>query len=346
MNVLVTGAEGFAGRVIAEGLRARGDEVRALVQKGAPPAVRSRFDRAGITVHEASRDDEEAVLQAARGVDGVVHAAPDQRLRGPIARHEKLVLIPAETTLAAVQRAGVGRLVLISSEVVTAGTAARGYVDEMLPHASNHASAFAEVMALTEALVTAASGNKGTDTVVLRPGLLWGPDDDEYLPEWIRAARERTLSLVGQGTALFNTTYTANLVAGVRNALLASAAAGRVYHLTDDERITPKQFFTRVLVSLGLPAPRNRVPYTVAYASAWLAERMGRDPLFSRGDVVRFGRNTQFNLQRAREDLQYEPIRIDVGIKCLVAWAARAGGADAIAKGDVIDVSSVVEPPT
>ena len=79
MNVLVTGAEGFVGRVIAEGLRARGDTVRAFVAKGAPAAIRARFERAGITVVEAKRDDEAAIQQAARGVEVVVHAAPDQR---------------------------------------------------------------------------------------------------------------------------------------------------------------------------------------------------------------------------------------------------------------------------
>lgn len=345
VNVLVTGAEGFAGRVLAEGLRARGEQVRAVVAPDAPAAVRTRFERAGIVVHVVRCDDEEALVQAARGVDAVVHVAPDQRLRGSIAHHERCMLIPAEATLAAAQRAGAGRLVLISSESVSAGTTARGYVDEAVPHASRHASAFAEVMALTEALVTAASGVRGTDTVVLRPGLLWGPDDSEYLPEWLRAARGRTLTLVGRGNALFTSTFTANLVTGVHSALVASAAVGRIYHLTDDERITSTQFFTRVLAALGLPRPRRHVPYALAYASAWIAERMGREPERSCGDVVRFGQNTQFNLQRAREDLQYDPLRTGVGIQCLVAWVALAGGLEVLAKGEVADVSSVLETP-
>ncbi len=337
VNVLVTGAEGFAGRVIAEGLRARGDTVRAFVASGAPAVVRERFERAGIDVTEARRDDEKALEQAARGVSCVVHAAPDQRLRGPLARHEKQTLIPAEATLAAAQRAGVGRLVLVSNEVVTAGNAARGYTDEALPHATQHLTAFAECMALAEALVTAASGDKGLDTVVIRPALLWGPDDDEYLPMWIRAAKANTLALIGDGSALFPTTLGANLVTGVRNAAVSSIAAGSVYHLTDDERITPKQFFTKLMVALGVTPPRKRVPYPFAYASAWIADRMASaDPEMTRAEVVRFGRVTQFNLQRAREELQYEPVRIDEGMKSLAQWAARVGGADAIAAGTVL----------
>jgi nucleoside-diphosphate-sugar epimerase len=343
VNVLVTGAEGFAGRVIAEGLRARGDAVRALIATGTPAAVRARFEAAGIVVHEGRRDDDAILESAARGVDGIVHAAPDQRLRGPMSQHEKQTLIPAEATLSAAQRTGVRRLVLVSNEVVTAGTAARGYCDEALPHASQHVCAYAEAMALAEALVTAASGHKETDTVVVRPGLLWGPDDDEYLPMWIRQAKARTLALVGDGTALLPTTFTANLVTGVRNALIATSAAGALYHLTDDERINPKQFLTKLMVAVGAPAPRKRVPFAVAYASAWLAERFGREAELTRAEVVRFGRNTQFNLQRARDDLQYEPVRIDAGMKLLAAWATKAGGADAIARGEVFDRSSVIE---
>jgi sterol-4alpha-carboxylate 3-dehydrogenase (decarboxylating) len=345
VNVLVTGAEGFVGRVIAEGSSARGDTVRAFVAMGAPSVIRARFERAGISVIEARRDDEAEIERAARGVDVAIHAAPDQRMRGPMSRHEKETLIPAEATLASVQRAGVGRLVLVSSEAVTAGNTARGYVDEALPHASQHVSAFAECMSLAEALVSAASGQKGVETVIVRPGLVWGPDDDEYLPMWIRAAKARTLSLVGDGAALFPTTLTANLVQGVRHAAIASIAAGRTYHLTDDERITPKQFLTKLLVALGLSAPRRRVPYAVAYAAAWFAERTGNDePDMSRAEVVRFGRVAQFNLQRAREELQYEPMRIDAGMKALAAWAQKAGGPDVIARGEVADLSSVVEP--
>ena len=99
VNVLITGAEGFAGRVLAEGLRARGDEVRALVAKGAPPAVRARFERAGIEVHEARRDDEEAIVVAAQGVGAIVHVAPDQRLRGTIAHEIETHIFTTENGL-------------------------------------------------------------------------------------------------------------------------------------------------------------------------------------------------------------------------------------------------------
>ena len=342
MNVLVTGAEGFAGRVLAEGLRERGDSVRALIAKGTPAVVRARFERARITVHECARDDEDAIAAAAKGVECIVHTAPDQRLRGTLKQHNKQTLIPAEATLAAAQRSGVRRVLLISNEAVTAGNSSRGYVDEMLPHASDHVSAYGEAMAIAEALITAANGAHDTETVVLRPGLLWGPDDDEYLPEWIRRAKARTFELVGEGTTLLPTTFTANLVSAARNALIASIAAGRVYYVSDDERITPKQFFTRLLVALQLPAPRRRVPFTVEYASAWLAERFGREREFTRGDVVRFGTNVQFNLQRARDEIQFVPMHIDAGLKQFVRWAERAGGADVIARGDVCDLSSVV----
>jgi dTDP-L-rhamnose 4-epimerase len=117
MRVLLTGGAGFIGRHVLNGLLARGHDVRVLdslrpdVHAGAPPMLPAELVIADVR-------DADAVQKALDGVDGVCHLAAKVGLGVDVQDlpdyadsndHGTSVL------LAAMARAGVGRLALASS---------------------------------------------------------------------------------------------------------------------------------------------------------------------------------------------------------------------------------------
>src|SRR5439155_6799855 len=71
-RVLVTGATSGVGTSVVTALRARGDEVCALVR---PTSLTEGLFRLGCEMVEGEVTDPIAVARAARGCDAVVHAA-------------------------------------------------------------------------------------------------------------------------------------------------------------------------------------------------------------------------------------------------------------------------------
>ena len=317
MDVLVTGADTFAGRAAVRALRAAGHTVRALLPTGDAPE--------GATVVRGDVRDEPSVRAAATGAEALLHLAHLDDPRASLADAEGANLIATENVLAAARDAGVRRLVLLSSESVTRGREARSYVDERVPQPPrfyDHASA---TRALAEDLVTAASGG-GIETVVLRPGQLWGVGDDVFLPALLRRVRDGRFGWIDDGRALIATTSVESLSRARLLALRADDAAGGVFYVTDDERTPRREFVGNLLRACGAPVPASSVPFALAWSMAWIGERLGREGR-TRAEVLAEGRSAHFNIQRARTALGYAPAATVAEVTARVgAWVRDEGG--------------------
>lgn len=307
VETLVTGATGFAGMALAASLAADGHTVRSLVRASSKPDARARLEALGAKLVEGDLADESSLEAAARGAEVVFHCARLDDPRAPRATLEAVNLVGTENLLAACRRAGVKRVVHLSTADVTQSTAARSYVDEELAQPANFLDARAETRALAEDLVVAAS-DEVMQTVTLRAGWIWGEGDTCLAPRLARSAREKSFRWIDDGRALVATTNVANLVAAMRLAATASEAAGAIYYLTDDERITAREFLTRLAAAIGVTLPRASVPFALAYGLAWVAERASLSPAHLRSEVVAHGRSAHFNVQRARKELGYAPV--------------------------------------
>jgi len=118
VEVFVTGGSGYVGRNLIEALAARGDRVRALARSASAAGVVS--ERGASHVVQGDVLDEAAMVEGMRGCDAVVHAAA--LLGGP--RQESLYfrtnVAGTDAVLRAAERAGVPRLVHVSTEAVLA----------------------------------------------------------------------------------------------------------------------------------------------------------------------------------------------------------------------------------
>jgi len=335
VELLITGATGFLGRTLAARLVREGHRVRALVRAESDPSARERLRALGAVERLGAVTDEASLRAAMEGVDAVLHCAQvGARASDEVA--EAVNLVGAENVLAAARAAGVRRMVMRSNESVTRGSAARSYVDEEYPPPPHFISRSMEALLLAEDLVTAVS-DAGLETVAIRPGILWGADDTRWLPAVLRRVLAGRWRWVGGGSSMIPTSHVDSVVDAMVRSLTVAAAAGLTYYVTDDERVTAREFVTRSVAAAGAgKVSGGSLPYWAAYALGWLAEH-GDDPLAcNRSEVSTLGQVAYFNVQRARTELGWAPVvSVDEGMRSLAAWASKRGGAEVIARAEV-----------
>ncbi|MBI5513119.1 MAG: NAD-dependent epimerase/dehydratase family protein [Deltaproteobacteria bacterium] len=338
-RVVVTGAGGFAGRALCVALQRRGVAVVPWCAPHEDPSGAAWLRDHGFKPESPDLTDEAALTAGLQGVRQVVHGA--WRDEGPPEALVRDDLVASETLLAAARGAGVYRLVLLSSEVVTRGWAPRTYADEDFPPPVKPVSESWRLRALVEDLVLAAHGG-GIETISLRPAWLWGAGDTENLPALARSVRVGRFRWLAGGRTLWAGTHRRTLVAAVLRALDAPGAGGRAYHVTDDERLLQRDFLGRWMQALGLPVPRAGASLYAGLLGAWLQRGPRREAALRA--LYTFGRSAHFNVQRAREVLGWAPaVTTEEGLRELSRWCAALGGLEAtLAQGPKADDPSWV----
>jgi predicted dehydrogenase/nucleoside-diphosphate-sugar epimerase len=171
---VLTGARGFLGKQIARALAERGYRVRGLGRAA---------DREDLNVHEwcvldLSQDIDPATI---RGAEVVVHAAAEAS--GGFEAHQRNSIDASTNVLGAMARAGVRRLVYISSiSVLRPPRAAWERQDERTPLASNPRTLGAYTWGKTcaEVVVADRAAAAGIELRIVRPAALFDEDNIEF----------------------------------------------------------------------------------------------------------------------------------------------------------------------
>ena len=320
-RVVVTGGCGFVGAAIADALADAGHRVTVVDR-------RLRRSRADISFLEADIT-RPAWTDACRGAESIVHCAA--RVQTTAAHADAAWRTNLEGThnvLAACREHGVPRLVHISSASVVIADRHIENGDERLPYAEPAPGPYAASKIAAERAVLAFDG--ATRACVLRPHAVFGPGDPRFLPGVLRGGRWE----VGNRETLTDFTYVAN----VADAVLAaeerlapgSPLRGQAYFVTNGEPTPFFEFVERLLSAIGVPRPRRRIPYPLAYAASAVAETFTDGPL-SRS-VVRYLRTHHyFSIAKARRDLGWTPaVSLAEGIRLTAATGPDRGRRSAI----------------
>lgn len=322
MRILVTGATGFLGRATALRLHADGHQVTAL---GRNRAVGEALAALGPAFVAADLADAEAIAQACRHQDAVVHSGAISSIWGPYEDFHRTNVLGTRHVVAGCQSHGVKRLVNISSPTVYFDFTDRYNLREDAPLPRRGVNAYAVTKLLAEAEV-AAGARQGLETVNLRPRGIFGPGDTAILPRLIRANERGLLPLIGREDPTLDLTYVDNVVDAIVTALTAPDAVGRTYNLTNGTPIKLWQTLDRIFTLLEVPMHGKRMSYRGAYAAAWAMElaaraTSGREPVLTRYTVGVLSKSMTLDIGAARRDLDYAPrIDMEAGMARFVAW--------------------------
>jgi len=327
VTVLVTGGGGFVGGAVVGQLLERGDAVRSLTRSPQPGLL-----ALGVDTRQGDLADPDVVHACVTGVDAVIHVAAKAGDWGPAEAYRRANVDGTRNVVDACRRAGVGRLVHTSTpSVVHAGAGIEGG-DESLPYAERYDSPYPATKALAERMVLAAN-SPDLATVALRPHLVWGPGDTQLVPRILERARAGRLRLVGDGSALIDTTYIDD---AARAHVLAldrlqpdAACAGRAYFISSGDPRPTRDMINGMLAAAGLPPETRSVPLPVAVAAGalveglWALTRRQSEPPMSRFVARHAATAHWFDISAARRDLGYEPtVTVEEGLRRLAASLA------------------------
>lgn len=218
MRIFVTGASGFVGGHVVEGLEAD-HEVLAMARsdrsQAAVEAFGARAVRCDLGTIEASH------LQ---GVDAVIHCAARVEDYGPREAFWEANVEGTQRMLDASRTAGVRRFVHIGTEAAVFDGHDLVDIDERHPYPRRHRFLYSETKAEAERRVLAASDQTMT-ALSLRPRLIWGPRDNSVLPALVDTIERGAFAWIDGGRPRTSTVHVANLVHALELALTRGRGA-------------------------------------------------------------------------------------------------------------------------
>lgn len=302
--VLVTGATGFVGSHALEAL-ARRPGLRVVAACRDPGRLPAGF-RGEVRVGDLR--DAAYRVGVLEGMDVVCHCAAWTSLFGNGERGRDLYLEPSLALLEAAVARGVARFIHISStsaaEPGTAGEAmCRGRAPGFWPHLGN-------VVAIEDALRAGAGGR--TAMVNLRIGIFAGRRYGlGLLPVLVPRLKTHLVPWVAGGRTSLPITAGEDIGEAMALAATAPGLSGyEAFNIVGPEVPSVRQVVEFLHREYGLPKPHFSVPFGVAYAFAWLMEKLDPvvpwDPLVTRS-IVHLMEETHADNRRAAARLGYRP---------------------------------------
>lgn len=313
MKVLVTGAAGFLGGHLVDMLVERGDDVRAMVR----PVEDASHIRtlAGVEIVHGDLTDAESLKRAVQGVERVYNVAAKT---GPWGLEEVYYAINVQGVadlINAAMDAGVQRIVHTSS-ITVYGHHLHGIVTEDHPyHAEDNP--YSRTKIAGEKLIGNLVKDRGAPVVIVRPAWIYGPRDNASFGRFVSRVESGKYFLIGSGDNSVSAVYVRDVAQGLIQAGDAGdEVLGRAYTLADDRRVTQAEYFGAMADALNVPRLSLKIPFSALYLAGRTAEilwqTLGRrnaapPPLTTYG-ITLVGGDQQFSIDRARQELGYEPM--------------------------------------
>ena len=292
-RAFLTGGTGFVGANLARLLLKEGFSVRALARKGS-----DRRNLAGLDVElvEGDLNDPAALDSACRDCRYVFHVAADYRIWAPDPRAMYAANVQGTVNvIEAAGKAGAERIVHCSSvaavkvrdDAPAAESSEYRAADEIVSDYKK-SKWLAEQAALELA-------QQGLPVVVVNPAAPIGPLDIKPRP----TGKIVVDFLSGRMPSYIDTGLNVIHVEDVAAGHLAAARRGKVgeRYILGCENLTLKAFLDTLAQLTGLPAPKFKTPYAVAYAFGAIdtarARLLGGEPLAPL-DAVRMAKHKMF----------------------------------------------------
>lgn len=215
MRVVVTGAAGFIGGVVARQLRARGDEVMAIVRD---PARAASLKELGVELVAGDLGRADEIAQQLASADALIHIAGSYRIG--IAPSERPAMLDANVgvttrVLDAAARAGTPRIVYTSTVVVFGDTHGKS-VDET--HQRDLGEGFLSYYDETKFRAHELAGARisaGAPIVIGLPGGVYGPGDHSEAGGQFELAHAGRLPYMALGDIGVGWTYVDDVADGI-----------------------------------------------------------------------------------------------------------------------------------
>ena len=315
MKVFVTGGTGLLGRHVITALVERGDTVVGLARSDAADAGLRALGA------EPLRGDLRDAGALARGVeraDATVHAAAVVLSRGDWSGFLAANVTPTIAMARACARSK-RRLVHISSVAAygraTTYDGGAGSVTETfgLDRPIFPGDHYARSKREAELALWRVAEDEGLSAVALRPCVIYGEGDRAFTFRAARLLRHGLAPLIGGGRNALSVVYAGNVAAAVLAALDQSHVTG-AFNVTNDGRITQREFIEQFAAGLGVSVTLLPVPRLLAWHSARAVDavlrrlRPGQSMTLLKTAVQFLASDNPYVSAKAERELRWHPV--------------------------------------
>jgi len=317
VRVFITGASGFIGRALARYYRQQGAAVCGIDFKADPEW--------GVVAADLA--EPETWRDQLQGVDLVIHTAAIVSNTASMDLAWRVNVKGTADLLNACAEAGVKRFIQLSS------VAAYGfdYPDEVTEDQPLRpmGNTYVDTKIASEHAVLAFHTSGRMECTIIRPGDVYGPGSRPWviIPLAMIAAGKFLLPAQGQG--LFSPVYIDDLVRGIALAAASEIGSGQIYNIGGGLPVTCEEFFgyhARMLGGRSLRKVSTATAVLLAETGRRLVQLFGGHTELGRGAIDMLSRSAGYSIEKARQQLAYEPdVLLEEGMRRTEAWAREAG---------------------
>lgn len=241
--VTVFGGSGFVGRHLVEALARRGYRIRVAVRRPELAGYLQPLGHVGqIVAIQANLRYPESVQRAVAGSDHVVNCVG-------------ILFEQGRQTFNAVQDAGVRTL----AEATRAAGVRLTHVSAIGADVES-GSRYARSKGRAEAAIMETL----PDATIIRPSIVFGPED-QFFNKFADMARfSPVLPLIGGGKTRFQPVYVVDVAEAIARSVDGTIPAGRIYELGGPEVLTFRQCIQEMLRVIGRKRPLVSLPWGLA----------------------------------------------------------------------------------
>jgi NADH dehydrogenase len=286
--ILLIGGTGFIGRRVAA----------RLVQMGESVRVASRGSHKGV-LPEAAEEARanvmtgEGLSEAMAGVDKVAHLVAVIVQKGEES-FDAVIRSGTENVVNEAKKAGVKKLVYISAVGAAAGP--------KFPYW--HAKWWAEQ----------AVANSGLNYTIIRPSLVFGPDDDFFnrLADMVR--RFPVMPIAGNGKTRFQPIWVEDLVTCVVACLEEGKYDRQIVEVGGPEHLTYNEIVDVISSQLGKRRMRVHVPIWLMRPTAAVFQALLSSPPVTSGQLAMLSKDNVTELDAVVKQFGFDPKRLSDGL--------------------------------
>jgi len=256
--VTVYGGSGFLGRHVVRALARRGYRIRVAVRRPELTGHLQPLGRVGqIHAVQANLRDAASVAAAAQGASALINLVGILFERGR--QRFSAVHTSGAQHVASTAKAQGARLVHVSA----------------IGADEKSSSLYARSKAAGERAVLAALAS----AVIVRPSILFGPEDDFFNRFAALARISPALPLIGGGSTRFQPVFAGDVATAIADAVEGKAVGGTTYELGGPEVRTFKELMEFVLKTIERRRLLIPLPFFVARTQATILQFLPKPPL-------------------------------------------------------------------
>jgi nucleoside-diphosphate-sugar epimerase len=286
--------------------------------------------------------DRESLIAGSRGVDVIFHTAAAITVSGGWESYRRTNLDGTAAVIEAAERS-TAKLMHLSSVAVYGASgrygAGKTSEDTQLGEIRER-SYYARSKRESENMVMAAHRDGRIWATAVRPDVIYGPRDRQFVPRMARALQLGVMPLLGGGASTLAVVHASNVAEGAILAATNEGAAGRVYNLANDYDVTVHEFFALAARGLGKRVTFVPVPLWMAKTALRgfrVIDRLvlgGKFAVASEGSLSFMSRDNPFTSERARQELGWNPsVRPEIGIPEAFRWWKEKGRTNQVRPG-------------